>query len=211
MKKYRSFSRHHFSPRHTLKRAWRLLSAYQNGSLLAIAIGLMVILTSCKDKTEYCPAFSPDETDYLPVDFIGQTLCYIFDNDTIVFNVKSPEFSEKHVRPATTGMCDAEVWLSLILDNEEARVEYRKKYTEGNVNDVEVCMNYFNKEWIWGTFFRTYETSRMIPEWISPNGETYTDVWQSIGGVYEKDTAYFSPRYGLLLYRSAEHRALLLP
>ncbi|MDE7149157.1 MAG: hypothetical protein K2O01_01915 [Bacteroidales bacterium] len=175
---------------------------------------LIILLLRCEGNNKYCPAYSPDKTEFLPVDFIGKTMRYLIDGDTIAMTVCPPFFSEKGLRNSEAG-CHPYASMSLTPDSDSLRLQYSKSY------DSEKKSKYF-QVWVymhapvkisWSAGIRPDSKTSIIPQWTSPNGVDYTDVWQ---GLYDRgrngiDTSYFSPRYGLLFYHSAEHRAMLLP
>ena len=178
---------------------------------LLLLPAMALLLQGCKDK--YCPAFSPKETAYLPVDFVGQSLSYVFDDDTVVLKVEAPEFSEKHERGEIFGeICEPEALMFLRADNDFI-VQYLKRYSAQNHNHFDIYTYFRLGQSFWSTYSKNYEKSTLLSNWTSPNGTTYADVWRSLEdrGVNGTDTSYFSRQKGLLYYRSTKHYCLLLP
>ena len=50
---------------------------------LLLLSAMALLLQGCKDKTEYCPCYPQEKTDYTPVTFVGETMRYIIDEDTL--------------------------------------------------------------------------------------------------------------------------------
>ncbi len=189
-------------------------------SLLTIAIGLMVILTSCKNKTEYCPAYPQDDTDYLPVDFVGQTLRYVFDGDTMKFNVMPPEFSEKYENNlALEEVCTSHAWQRLESNSNDRILRYTMSYHSAYHS---WSMDFYDNE-IWviaAIIYDIYDEigdrrTEILPQWTSPTGTIYMDIQKSIQNKRdaEADTLYLSRQHGLVLWFSPSdgHSFTLLP
>lgn len=180
---------------------------------LLLLPAMALLLHGCKDKTEYCPAYPQEDTDYLPVDFVGQSLSYVFDDDTVVLKVEAPEFSEKHERGEIFGeICEPEALMFLRADN-DFTVQYLKRYSAQNHNHFDIYTYFRLGQSFWSTHSKNYDKTTLLSNWTSPNGTTYADVWRSLEdrGVNGTDTSYFSRQKGLLYYRSTKHYCLLLP
>lgn len=187
--------------------------------VLLLLPAIALLLQGCKDK--YCPCYPQDDTEYFPVSFSGKTMRYIFDDDTVVFNVMPPEFSEKY-EPSeiADAVFYADATLELFSIDSTSRLLYRKQRACKNLTMWQLCLNCWHKDiylFFVGPSFQSHTAHALsgpplfLSEWVSPAGTTYTDVCRMQDDIYPKDTAYFSPQYGLLYYRSKGHYCLLLP
>ncbi|MDE6440128.1 MAG: hypothetical protein K2K51_03810, partial [Bacteroidales bacterium] len=81
---------------------------------LLLLPAMALLLQGCKDK--YCPCYPADNTQFLPTDYIGQTLRYLVDGDTAVLTVQPPVLSEKYPYPEIADIvdkCDASAQMTL--------------------------------------------------------------------------------------------------
>ena len=76
---------------------------------LLLLSAMALLLQGCKDKTEYCPCYPQEKTDYMPVDFVGETMRYILDDDTLALKVLPVEFSEAYAKDSEKAIHDAGV------------------------------------------------------------------------------------------------------
>ena len=180
--------------------------------LLLSAIALL--LQGC--KTKHCPGYPQDDTDYLPVDFIGQTLRYVYDGDTIAFKIAPPEFSEKYDEIYNHDrFCEAYARIHLESPDLKELLRYELHcyadqtrltiwlYTNHCKSENVCCIDPFNRT--------DLQQDNVLPKWTSPNSYEYTDVTQIIiaSGI---DTLYLSATHGLLhWYIHGGHTLTLLP
>ncbi|MDE6307660.1 MAG: hypothetical protein K2L79_02465 [Bacteroidales bacterium] len=184
----------------------------------------VIALQGCKDKTEYCPCYPQGKTDYMPIDFVGQTMRYILDDDTLVLKVIPPEFSEKYAKDSEKalhdmGVCKAQATLYLASDDTAQVLTYRiinyaasEKYGL-SVDFYDVMNRAHPAVWIEDIY---HDAKNAVPlsQWTSPTGRTYTDVLQAVLPQTETDadTSYLSKNHGLLHCRTYNgHTFTLLP
>lgn len=185
---------------------------------------VMAVLYGCKD---YCEPFPVDGTGYMPVRLEGQTMRYLVnDKDTITFTVQKPIYSEKRIATFHEYGEECDICAFVILESENgSRLVYSKEYG--------IYYNKFNrlkmsKDWVFqmsfefknlyayyfGTVTRSYDTAVVwLPQWTSPNGNTYTDVFLHKSAPLSNGTIYVSSEYGLLWFESKKENAkcMLLP
>lgn len=182
---------------------------------------MALLLQGCKDKTEYCPAYPQEDTDYLPVGFIGQTLRYAFDTDTVVFNIIPPEFSEKYEKSDMQHIeCSAGAWLPLESLDNKGLLRYSMSYYDAKHTfsvDLQYDGDFVGSGIVYDIYDEIGELGRqaveVLPQWTSPTSQVYTDIMKavqrkSVGA----DTLYLSKKYGLLyLDVPGKHSFTLLP
>ena len=190
--------------------------------LSLILLGLSIAFCSCK---RHCPAYPQEDTDYLPIDFVGQTLRYIFDNNTIIFNVMPPDFTEKYDDRPQYGIdddCMAHAWLDLMSPDEKSWLYYRMMYYKGKHTlclDFQYETNAFSGMYycVDGIYDEVGELDQLameiLPQWTSPTGQVYTDIMKAVQKTsIGADTLYLSKKYGLLyLDVPGKHSLTLLP
>ena len=185
---------------------------------LLLLSAMALLLQGCK---RHCPAYPQEDTDYLPVDFVGQTLRYIFDGDIIVFNVMPPTFSEKYDDRPQYGIddCFADAWLHLDVPDYKAWLYYWMRYYKGVHTlwiDFQCEKNSFpgivyNVDDIYDEVGELDQLAmEILPQWTSPTGQTYSDIMKI--AYYNADTLYLSKQYGLLHWDApGKHSLTLLP
>ncbi len=186
--------------------------------LLLPAIALM--LQGCKGKC--CPCYPADSTQFLPSDYMGQTLRYLVDGDTAVLTVRPPVLSEKYPYPEIADIedkCNASAQVTLTSSDEAYILDCTR--TLGMLD--------YNGEinrWFMNVYAahngKTYQFSGMdkyttkgycyeiLSGWTSPTGESYGKVC-FMTDYNQKDSAYFSPSLGLLYLKTTETCWTLLP
>ncbi len=194
----------------------------KNYLTLLLLSAIALLLQGCKDKTEYCPCYPADNTQFLPTDYTGQTLRYLVDGDTAVLTVRPPILSEKHPYPEIADMvdkCDASAQVTLISSDELYILDCTRI----------LCMFDYNGEidrWFMNVFATrngdTYQFSSMdkyttkghcyeiLSGWTSPTAESYGNEC-FMTDYDQKDSAYFSPSLGLLYLKTMETCWTLLP
>ena len=187
--------------------------------LLLPAIALL--LQGCKDKTEYCPAYPQKDTDYLPVDFVGQTLRYVFNTDTVVFNIISPEFSEKYEKSDMQHVdCSAQAWLPLESLDNKGLLRYSMSYHGARHTfsvDLQYNGDFVGSAIVYDIYDEIGELERqaveVLPRWTSSTGQVYTDIMKTVQKTsIGADTLYLSKQYGLLHWDApGKHSFTLLP
>ena len=184
-----------------------------------ILLSLSILLCSCK---RHCPAYPQEDTDYLPVDFVGQTLRYVFDSITIAFNVMSPTFSEKYDDRPQYGInddCSADAKLNLEALDEKGWLHYWMTYYKG-VHTLWIDFQYeknsfpgivYNVDDIYDEVGELDQlATETLPRWTSPTEQTYSDIVKI--AYYNADTLYLSKQYGLLHWDApSKHSLTLLP
>lgn len=189
---------------------------------LLLLSAMALLLQGC--KTKHCPGYPQDDTDYLPVDFVGQTLRYVYDGDTIVFKVAPPEFSEKYDEIFYHDQfCSAYARVHLESPDLKELLRYEmNRHKDGFIHVLTMWLytNYDKSENVGmvDTYSRTdSEQGNVLPQWISPTGQTYTDVltavwYNTTQTEADKDTLYLHRSYGLLhWYIHGGHTLTLLP
>ena len=190
--------------------------------ILLLLSAMALLLQGCKDKTEYCPAYPQEDTDYLPVDFVGQTLRYVFDTDTMIFNIIQPEFSEKYEKSDMQHVtCSAQAWLSLKSLDNKGLLRYSMSYPEALRHNLSVDFQYngdfVGSAIVYDIYDEIGELERqaveVLPQWTSPTGKVYTDIMKTVQKTsIGADTLYLSKKYGLLyLDVPGKHSLTLLP
>ena len=189
---------------------------------LLLLSAMALLLQGC--KTKHCPGYPQDDTDYLPVDFVGQTLRYVYDGDTIAFKVAPPEFSEKYDEIFYHDQfCSAYARMHLESPDLKELLRYEMDFhPEGNTHilTIRLYTNYDKSENV--GVLNTYNSTdsrqgNVLPQWISPTGQTYTDVltavwYNTTQTEADKDTLYLHRSYGLLhWYIHGGHTLTLLP
>ncbi|MDE5607201.1 MAG: hypothetical protein K2I68_07865 [Bacteroidales bacterium] len=193
-------------------------------SILLLLPAMALLLQGCKDKTEYCPCYPQEKTEYMPVNFVGNTMRYILDDDTLVLKVIPPEFSEKYAKDSEKalhdmGICRAQATLYLASADTAQVLTYRiinyaasEKYGL-SVDFYDVMNRAHPAVWIEDIY---HDAKNAVPlsQWTSPTGQTYTDVLQAVLSQTETDadTSYLSKAHGLLHCRTYNgHTFTLLP
>lgn len=186
--------------------------------LLLLAIALL--LQGCKDK--YCPCYPTDNTQFLPTDYIGQTLRYLVDGDTAVLTVQPPVLSEKYPYPEIADIvdkCNASAQVTLTSSDDLyilyctrilSMLDYQGDIDRWfmNVHTLQKGVAYqFNSMDKYTTKGHCYE---ILSGWTSPTGESYGNVC-FMTDQSQKDSAYFSLSLGLLYLKTTETRWTLLP
>lgn len=181
---------------------------------------LALLLQGCK---RHCPGYPQDDTDYLPVDFVGQTLRYVYDGDTIVLKVAPPEFSEEYDEIYNHDrFCEAHARMYLESPNLKELLRYEmNRQDDGFIHVLTMWLytNYDKSEnaGMVNTYNRTdSRQGKVLPQWISPTGPTYTDVlmavWYPTQTMTDIDTLYLHRSYGLLHWCiHGGHTLTLLP
>ena len=184
---------------------------------------MALLLQGCKDKTEYCPCYPQGKTDYMPIDFVGQTMRYILDEDTFALKVLPTEFSEEYAKDSDKALliwgCYAQALLNLASDDTTQVLAYglhyypdsEKYYLSVNFHD-RVHSEHLGA--VLEDIYRDVQNAELMPQWTSPTGHTYTDVVKSTEMITAIgiDTLYLSKRYGLLhWYIHGGHTLTLLP
>ena len=189
---------------------------------LLLLPAMALLLQGCKDKTEYCPAYPQEDTDYLPVDFVGQILRYVFDTDTMVFNIIQPEISEKYEKSDMQHVdCSAQAWLPLESLDNKGLLRYSMSYPDAITHNLAVDLQY-NGDFVGsGIVYDIYDeigelerqAVEVLPQWTSPTGQVYTDIMKTVQKTsIGADTLYLSKKYGLLyLDVPGKHSFTLLP
>lgn len=187
---------------------------------LLLLPAMALLLQGCKDK--YCPCYPADNTQFLPADYIGQTLRYLVDGDTAVLTVQPPVLSEKYpyFEGATVvDKCNASAQVTLtssdggyVLDCTRtlAMFDYTGNIDRWfmNIHTLQKGMAYhFSGIDKYTTKGHCYE---ILSGWTSPTGESYGNVC-FMTDQSQKDSAYFSPSLGLLYLKTMETRWTLLP
>lgn len=182
---------------------------------------MALLLQGC--KTKHCPGYPQDDTDYLPVDFVGQTLRYVYDGDTIAFKVAPPEFSEKYDEIFYHDQfCSAYARMHLESPDLKELLRYEmNRHKDGFIHVLTMWLytNYDKSENVGMVDIYSETDSQqgnVLSQWTSPTGQTYTDVltfvWYPTQTVTDIDTLYLHRSYGLLhWYIHGGHTLTLLP
>ena len=171
---------------------------------------VMVVLYGCK---EYCPAYPKDDTDYLPVSLVGQSLRYVIDNDTLLFEVRAPEYTERYERPSTTdNECSAHAFQTLW--NDKVQMVYSMSIPGESQHSWSVSLQDKLSFIIYDLHNeRSERRGEVLPQWTSPSGQHYTDVLKcwSRTSPETADTLYLSKELGLLYGITKKSIITLLP
>ena len=183
---------------------------------LLLLSAMALLLQGC--QRVHCPCYPQDDTGYLPMDFVGQTMRYIYDGDTIAFKIAPPEFSEEYDKPYNHDIqCEAYAQMDLKSSDENLILSY----SMNSWHSLSVCLQKDGDYMSCGRIEDIYDEwdngsrrAEDLPQWTSPTGYTYTDVVKSTEMITAIgiDTLYLSKRYGLLhWYIHGGHTLTLLP
>ncbi len=188
----------------------------KNYLTLLLLPAIALLLQGC--KRVHCPGYPKSDTGYLPVDFVGQTMSYIFNDDTVLLKVVPPVFSESYDKPYNHDIhCEAYAQVDLISSDNNLILSY----SMNSWHSLSVCLlqgkNYVSCGCVDDIYDEWDNGSRRaedLPQWTSPTGYTYTDVVKSTEMITAIgiDTLYLSKRYGLLHWHiHGGHTLTLLP
>ncbi len=192
--------------------------------LILLLPTIALLLKGCKDKTEYCPCYPQEKTDYMPVNFAGKTMRYILDDDTLTLKVIPPVFSEEYTKDSDKaihdmGICNAQATLCLISDDTTRILTYRAyNYADSDTYHLSVnfhdMVNGIHTAAYVEDIYHNAQNAVPLSQWTSPTGQTYTDVLKAMLHQTETDTdtSYLSKTHGLLhCYTYNGHTLTFLP